>query len=106
MKDFLNEIVGLQNDLIGLDKDIEEGWPKNVVVVLGGLRLMLPSSPQEEAQIKRECVREAEAMHELAVNKAIERWKSIHDEREKELSDIMMVFRGAILEVVDGSSPI
>jgi hypothetical protein len=96
MKSLLNKIVGLQNDLIGLDKDLEVGEPMNVVVVLGGLWMQQPDSPNDKQQVMKESVREADVMHDMALNKAIDKWKTIHRgsnmECEKELSDTIMLF--------------
>jgi hypothetical protein len=98
LKDLLREACGLQNDLIGLDKDIQTGWPMNVIMVLRELKmkqLLVCGLEEEQTQIMMECLREACGMHNTAVEKAVERWKAIKSsnvESEKQLSDLMMVF--------------
>lgn len=98
LKELLKEACGLQNDLIGLDKDIQTGWPMNVIMVLRELdmkQLLVRGLEEEEAQIMRQSVKEACDMHNEAVGKAVERWEAIRASNmksEKQLSDLMMVF--------------
>lgn len=70
-------MIGLQNDFLGLDKDLKVGEPMNVVMILGGLRMQLSDSTEDNRQSMKQCVREPEVMHGVAVRKAIDRWKMI-----------------------------
>ncbi|KAH7381763.1 isoprenoid synthase domain-containing protein [Cadophora sp. MPI-SDFR-AT-0126] len=102
LKSMLNEIIGLQNDLIGLDKDIDAGWSVNVVTVLGGLRLRYPGSPEDRIRILKDCAREAEKMYADAIRNAIECCEVIYRnskvESERELCKVMMEFIGRCLK--------
>jgi hypothetical protein len=75
LKECFSETIGLQNELIGLDKDLKVEETMNVVVVLGGLRRQLSDSADGEAEVLRDCAREAERMHSSAVERAVELWR-------------------------------
>ena len=41
LKHLLSRIIGIQNNMIGLNKDLSVGWPINAVVVMQALRMSL-----------------------------------------------------------------
>ena len=98
LKQLLQEVCGLQNDLIGLDKDIQADWPLNVVMILRELKLkqlLVRGMDDERVQTMTSSVMDARDMHNMAVEEFVTLWRATRGsivEGEKRISDIMMMF--------------
>lgn len=74
----------------------------NIIMVIGGLQMKVPDSPEQEAQVMIASIKKAERLYRNAIRAAVDRWQTIQDSElsgpgEKEQSDVMMLFMDRIL---------